>query len=561
MCADGIPLRTNQESYASIEERMQAAADTAVDYAASRVGCYVDAASGKSGAAVASVVDWLGVLSSVATIRSRNTETAEELVIALACLRIEVNFIISDSKTASWIFGKGGISPEAAKVLTSRRKNRKICLSWTLAHTSVPGNEADHELARALCFRFVCAPRFNGLATAARLQPLSMSFGGRHRVQGGLARSSLSQIASSCRRWFGGRHNSRIPGRLAQGIGVGCRDVGDLQRYRVAAFHGIGPTSVPHPYYTADFGGVTENEAISWPPTAAVLLISSVGLFMVSEDISANVWPQNDHGLAESNDFEPPESWSPPSDIRVRTQIPARRQTSPRHRDAVGTSKPTLRSSTPRSDAHHHGPRYADDDGASETAGRVTTAASGARETRERDAVDVDGEHPPKHGCSSALHTYCVKVRDEYYYQPAVNACVMTATDSTVVCNHSGNKFVSHGSCRKNCVDSEVPNEKCFQTATFSKCTRYAARRPPQVVVLRRLELPAVGFPFGRLPIHDGRRRRRGVLQLARVRPVLRTRNSRPASPSPDAPLHATGQGTSAPPTNSGRRHQWLCSP
>ncbi|KAH7957919.1 hypothetical protein HPB51_028092 [Rhipicephalus microplus] len=85
-------------------------------------------------------------------------------------------------------------------------------------------------------------------------------------------------------------------------------------------------------------------------------------------------------------------------------------------------------------------------------------------------------QQPLRHGCYVALHKYCVKVRDEYYYQPAVNACVMTPTDSTVVCNHSRNKFVSHASCRKNCVESAVPAEKCFHTATFSMCTRRDVR-------------------------------------------------------------------------------------
>lgn len=119
---------------------------------------YVDAASGKSGAAVASVVDGQGAPVSAATIRSRNTETAEELAIALACVGTEAHFIISDSKTAIWNFGKGRISPEAARVLSGRRLNRKISLIWTPAHTSVPGNEAAHELARALYFRVTVEP-------------------------------------------------------------------------------------------------------------------------------------------------------------------------------------------------------------------------------------------------------------------------------------------------------------------------------------------------------------------------------------------------------------------
>ncbi|KAL3209493.1 hypothetical protein MRX96_052344 [Rhipicephalus microplus] len=167
-------------------------------------------------------------------------------------------------------------------------------------------------------------------------------------------------------------------------------------------------------------------------------------------------------------------------DVRVREKtIAGRRETASTRRGTVSASKATLGSSTPRSDQHHHGPRYADD-GVSETTDGVVEAPAattlGSAERTEEAAAKTDTEQTPKHGCYVALHKYCVKVRDEYYYQPAVNACVMTPTDSTVVCNHSRNKFVSHASCRKNCVESAVPAEKCFHTATFSMCTRRDVR-------------------------------------------------------------------------------------
>ncbi|XP_075529782.1 uncharacterized protein LOC142563125 [Dermacentor variabilis] len=114
---------------------------------------YTDAASGKLGAAVASVVDGQGEAVSAATIRSRNPEAAEEVAIALACVGTKASYIISDSKTAIHNYGKGRIAPEAIRVLTGKKIDRKISLVWAPAHTSVPGNEAAHFLARDLYFR------------------------------------------------------------------------------------------------------------------------------------------------------------------------------------------------------------------------------------------------------------------------------------------------------------------------------------------------------------------------------------------------------------------------
>ncbi|KAH7948220.1 hypothetical protein HPB52_019501 [Rhipicephalus sanguineus] len=214
------------------------------------------------------------------------------------------------------------------------------------------------------------------MATAGRLQLLNKisvkGAGDKLRARAASSRSSLSKLASLWRHRFSPRRsNSRIPGRVPQRIGI---------------LRGV----------TLEFLGGTV--ALVVTALAAVLLIGVVGLFMMSEDISANIWAHNGHGFTEYVDFQPPSPSSALPDVK---------------------------------------------------------------------------QQPPRHGCSAALHSYCVKVRDEYYYQPAVNACVMTPTDSTVVCNHGRNKFVSHASCRKNCVDGAVPAEKCFHNATFSMCTRF----------------------------------------------------------------------------------------
>ncbi|KAH7936489.1 hypothetical protein HPB49_000101 [Dermacentor silvarum] len=331
---------------------------------------------------------------------------------------------------------------------------------------------------------------FDDMATTGSLQLLNMSFikgaAKTPRAEDASSSNSVSRLASLWRQWFcRPDSNARIPGQFVQRIGVVRGGAEVPGGYRGAALQGIGASSPP-PAYSADFEGIAVDNAVSWLPTvalvttalAALLLIGGVGLFMMNEDIAANIWPHEEHDSMEYNDLEPI-SWSPPSDNEVHMKILARGEKISTHRGTVGASRSSHESSTRRSGVHHHGPRYADEDAASETTGKETEAPAVAThdtpETTEETTWDPHNE-PTKHGCSSALHTYCVKVRDEYYYQPAVNACVMTATDSTVVCNHSRNKFASHASCRKNCVESPVPADKCFHTAIFSKCTRHDVR-------------------------------------------------------------------------------------
>ncbi|KAH6935327.1 hypothetical protein HPB50_005079 [Hyalomma asiaticum] len=323
------------------------------------------------------------------------------------------------------------------------------------------------------------------MGTAGMLHVLNTSFvkraRGRPLGQDASPHSSISPLASLWRQRSRRRCDSDSTPGTSRRYLVICADAGVTRGYNVAAFQDAGTVWPPRVCYTADFAGVTENPGASWPPTAALiitalaamLLIGAVGLIMMSEDVSANIWPHKKLGFVEHNNLERPTSWTPSSDIQVHTKILARWKITSTRSGVVGASRATLGSSAPRLQPHNHGPRYAGDD--AETTVQDTepmaSAAPRAPETTDKSIVEAENE-PIRPGCSAAFHTYCVKVRDEYYYQPAVNACVMTATDSTVVCNHSRNRFASLSSCRKNCVDGAVPAEKCFQTAIFSKCTR-----------------------------------------------------------------------------------------
>ncbi|XP_077486108.1 uncharacterized protein LOC144097237 [Amblyomma americanum] len=72
--------------------------------------------------------------------------------------------------------------------------------------------------------------------------------------------------------------------------------------------------------------------------------------------------------------------------------------------------------------------------------------------------------------CSVVLHSFCARIREEFYYLPSANSCVTALRDSTVLCNHSPNRFASLSSCTQRCVHPSKPAERCFHTAMFSQC-------------------------------------------------------------------------------------------
>ncbi|XP_040077350.1 uncharacterized protein LOC120849238 [Ixodes scapularis] len=93
------------------------------------------------------------------TVATDNPETAEEAAIALAVASTKAKIIMSDSKIAIRNFAKGRSSSEALKILRTygdhhqQRQRGTIQIIWSPAHSSLPGNEAAHTVARGLTRR------------------------------------------------------------------------------------------------------------------------------------------------------------------------------------------------------------------------------------------------------------------------------------------------------------------------------------------------------------------------------------------------------------------------
>ncbi|KAM7304052.1 uncharacterized protein ISCGN_013952 [Ixodes scapularis] len=93
------------------------------------------------------------------TVATDNPETAEEAAIALAVASAKAKIIISDSKIDIRNFAKGRISSEALKILRTygdhhqQRQRGTIQIIWLPAHSSLPGTEAAHTVARGLTRR------------------------------------------------------------------------------------------------------------------------------------------------------------------------------------------------------------------------------------------------------------------------------------------------------------------------------------------------------------------------------------------------------------------------
>lgn len=174
--------------------------------------------------------------------------------------------------------------------------------------------------------------------------------------------------------------------------------------YSASALQGTDAHLLSRAYYTADFDVATQHEGVSWAPKvalmvtalAAMFLIGIIGLFIMSKDISANILAHNDYRVSEYDGFDPASSRSPLPDVRVLEKtIAGRRETASTRRGTVTASKAPLGSSTPRSDQHHHGPRYADD-GVSQTTDKAAEAQAattlGFAERTEEAATKADTE-------------------------------------------------------------------------------------------------------------------------------------------------------------------------
>ncbi|XP_075525011.1 uncharacterized protein LOC142557205 [Dermacentor variabilis] len=161
------PLPKNMHPTHHAGRRNRRARDLQKKYGSNKETVYVDAAryERQRGFAIA-VTDHSGTCVASATIRTEETEAAEEAAIALAVATTDAEVIISDSQAAIRNYASGRISREAARILQIQQGN--ICrkndsfLVWTPAHTDppLPGNETAHATARGLTCR-AAAPAGN----------------------------------------------------------------------------------------------------------------------------------------------------------------------------------------------------------------------------------------------------------------------------------------------------------------------------------------------------------------------------------------------------------------
>lgn len=149
-----FPIPRNMNPTHHTERRVERAKALHTRFATNNKAAYVDAAEiqGRHAFSVA-VINYVGQTISGVSIKTTNPEEAEEAAIALAIANTPNAFIISDSKSAIRNYIKGRISPLANKILAQNTNYRTIQIHWAPAHSSLPGNEAAHQQARAFASR------------------------------------------------------------------------------------------------------------------------------------------------------------------------------------------------------------------------------------------------------------------------------------------------------------------------------------------------------------------------------------------------------------------------
>lgn len=116
---------------------------------------YTDAARyPRKSAHAISVVNNHGTELTSATIPVPDTESAEEIAIALAATTgSDYLTVITDSKTACRNYQLGRVSGQAIRILNNLQSPPELRIVWTPGHASLEGNEAAHAAAREHTFR------------------------------------------------------------------------------------------------------------------------------------------------------------------------------------------------------------------------------------------------------------------------------------------------------------------------------------------------------------------------------------------------------------------------
>ncbi|XP_050035562.2 uncharacterized protein [Dermacentor andersoni] len=120
-------------------------------------------------------------------------------------------------------------------------------------------------------------------------------------------------------------------------------------------------------------------------------------------------------------------------------------------------------------------------------------------------AIQPSARHEKPDRCQRVFYKFCLKPRREFFFNPAVNACVaLSGRAGAEVCNRSPNRFLTAVGCSRQCVRTRKPAGKCLQTALLSTCGRGDVVNGSNLWFFHSRGCHLWSFPSGKCPSWDG---------------------------------------------------------